>query len=297
MVREDIYELARAGTELGLIMAMAPCGLLMDRASTRRIRDSGVRRISLSLDGADAATHDAFRGVDGSFAAVLRGAALARGEGLEFQINTTVTRRNVGQLESILSRAVELGAAAFHPFLLVPTGRARDLADCALDPQEYERVLVWLFERSRRAPIQIKPTCAPHYHRVLRQRGPAVEAPVAAGRPGAHPMGALSRGCMGGSSFAFVSHTGRVQICGFLEEEAGDLRREGLSFRAVWERSPLFARVRDVDGYGGRCGVCEFRRVCGGCRARAYAASGDCLAEEPYCVHQPAAAGRGLAPR
>ncbi len=289
MVREDIYTLARAGTELGLPMAMAPCGLLVDAPAVRRMQKAGIRRISLSLDGADAATHDAFRGVEGSFRAVLRAAGLAREAGLEFQINTTVTRLNVGQLEAILDRAVELGAAAFHPFLLVPTGRARDLVDCEIEPAEYERVLGWLFERSREAPIQIKPTCAPHYHRILRQRQSAADR-----QPAGHPMAALSRGCLGGQSFAFVSHTGLVQICGFLDLPAGDLREEGLDFRPVWERSPLFARVRDVDGYGGRCGVCEFRRVCGGCRARAYAATGDCLAEEPYCVHQPAADRRGV---
>lgn len=305
MVREDVYRLARAATERGLPVAMAPCGLLVDGPAVRRMQEAGVRRISLSLDGADAATHDAFRGVTGSFASVVRAAERARAAGLEFQINTTVTRLNVAQLEEIRRRAVELGAVGFHPFLLVPTGRAAGLAEYEIEPEEYERVLGWLYERSLDSPIQIKPTCAPHYHRILHQRAGerprgasagAAEAGAERNRHG-HGMAALSHGCMGGQSFAFISHTGRVQICGFLDLEAGDLRREEFRFRSIWEHSPLFARVRDVDGYGGKCGACEYRRVCGGCRARAYAAGGDFLAEEPFCVYQPeGTAGDGRGP-
>ncbi len=306
MAREDIYRLAARGTELGLRVVMAPCGLLVDRQSVRRMLEAGIRRISLSLDGADARTHDDFRQVEGAFEAVIRAAGLARREGLEFQVNTTVTRLNLGQLDRILRLAVELGAAAFHPFLLVPTGRARDLAELEIDPAEYERALGWLVERGRDTPIQIKPTCAPHYYRIHRQKekaeGKAAGRPAAsaAGAPmpsaPAHGMAAMTRGCLGGQAFAFVSHTGRVQICGFLDLEAGDLRREGLDFRRIWDHSPLFAAVRDPQRYRGRCGRCEYHRVCGGCRARAHALTGDFLAEEPNCTYQPSRRPSGTAP-
>jgi radical SAM protein with 4Fe4S-binding SPASM domain len=303
MVREDIYRIAERGTALGLRVVMAPCGLLMDPQSTHRLRQAGIQRISLSIDGADAATHDGFRQSEGAFSAVLRAAGLAREEGLEFQVNTTVTRLNVGQLEAILELAIRLGAVSYHPFLLVPTGRGRELADLAIDPREYERVLGWIHQRSLDCPIQLKPTCAPHYYRILRQeerkagREPAGGGPGdlprpparagASGPPREHGLNAMTKGCLGGQSFAFVSHTGKVQICGFLDLEAGDLRQAGFDFRRIWEGSPLFESVRDYDRYKGKCGACEYLRVCGGCRARAFAATGDHLAEEPFCVYEP----------
>ncbi len=287
MVREDVYRIAERGTALGLRVVMAPCGLLMDPESTRRLREAGIQRISLSIDGADAATHDGFRRTEGAFAAVLRAAGLAREQGLEFQVNTTVTRLNVGQLEQILELAIRLGAVSYHPFLLVPTGRGRELAELAIDPLEYERVLTWLYRRSLECPIQLKPTCAPHFYRILRQQGPAAGGPERPPAREGHGLNAMTKGCLGGQSFAFVSHTGKVQICGFLDLEAGDLRQADYDFRRIWEGSPLFESVRAYDRYKGKCGACEYLRVCGGCRARAYAAVGDHLAEEPYCVYEP----------
>ncbi len=284
MAREDIYAIARHGTDLGLRVVMAPCGTLMDPASTRAIVEAGIQRISLSIDGAEAAAHDSFRGVSGAFDSVLRAARLAREQGLEFQVNTTVTRLNVGQLERILELAIELGAVSHHPFLLVPTGRGRELADLAIAPQEYERVLSWIYRRSLECPIQLKPTCAPHYYRIMRQEESRAGRTVSRET---HGLAAMTRGCLGGQSFAFVSHTGAVQICGFLDLPAGDVRETGLDFRPIWEGSSLFREVRDPSRYGGKCGLCEYLRVCGGCRARAFAVSGDHMAEEPFCVYRP----------
>jgi heme b synthase len=286
MLREDIWDIARRGTELGLRMVMAPCGALVTQDAARRMIECGIRRISLSLDGATAETHDAFRRVEGSFDAVIQAALNARAAGLEFQINTTITRRNVGEIEAILRLAVEMGAVAYHPFLLVPTGRGRDLADEALSPEEYERVLNWIYEQRQSLSIQFKPTCAPHYYRILRQREKEAGRSVATQT---HGLDAMTKGCMGGQSFAFISHVGKVQICGFLEVECGDLRASDYDFKTIWETSDVFRAMRNPDEYGGRCGYCEYRRVCGGCRARAYAVTGDYLAEEPFCVYQPAA--------
>ncbi len=286
MARSDIYEIAEYGTKLGLRMVMAPCGLLMDRENTRTMKESGIMRISLSIDGADRKTHDSFRQIDGAFDAVLNAARIAREEGLEFQINSTITKLNCSQIDGMLRLAIDLGAVGFHPFLLVPTGRGSDLADYEIDPQEYENVLTWIYERSLDAPIQLKPTCAPHYYRIFRQKEREKGDRVAVET---HGLSAMTKGCLGGQSFAFISNTGRVQICGFLEEKAGDVRENAYDFRTIWETSPLFLKMRDVDGYNGRCGICEYRRVCGGCRARAFATTGDYLDEEPYCVYRPMA--------
>jgi len=292
MLREDIYDIAKYGTDIGLRMVMAPCGELVTEQAARKMLDSGIKRISLSIDGPDAESHDGFRGVDGAFDNVLKAAEAARSTGLEFQINTTVSSYNLGQLERILKLAVDLGAAAFHPFLLVPTGRGKELAHLELSPEEYEKTLNWIYDASLESPIQFKPTCAPHYHRIMRQRGSGRQH--SASRSTGHPGGldTLSRGCMGGTSFAFISHVGKVQICGFLDEEAGDLKSNGFDFEKIWFNSPLFNRMRNREEYNGRCGVCEFHNICGGCRARAFAMTGDYMAEEPFCTYTPRALQR-----
>lgn len=289
MLRSDVYEIAGRATELGIRVVMAPCGMLMSEENVRKIVDSGVRMVSLSLDGADPESHDAFRGLDGAFAAALKGIEVAKQAGLQFQINTTVTRDNAGELPRMLDLAEELGAAAFNPFMLVPTGRGEALADSELTPERYEEVLRWLADEREKRDIPIRVTCGPHFQRILRQGHYSV---------GGRPQG----GCLGGKSFAFISYRGKVQICGFMEVECGDLRANDYDFQRVWEESPVLRRIRDVDSYGGRCGYCEYRRVCGGCRARAYSATGDYLAEEPRCSYQPkrsparTRSGKGEAP-
>jgi heme b synthase len=284
MLREDIWDIARRGTELGLRMVMAPCGQMVTEDAARRMIDCGIQRISLSIDGATAESHDAFRQVPGAFDSVIAAARAAKAAGLEFQVNTTVTRHNAAEMEAILNLAIEIGAAAYHPFLLVPTGRGKDLADQELPPEEYERVLSWIYERREGLAIPLKPTCAPHYYRILRQREKEKGRKVT---PQTHGLDAMSKGCMGGQSFAFISHVGKVQICGFLERECGDLREANYDFKKIWDESPVFLEMRDLDGYRGRCGYCEYRSACGGCRARAYAMTGDYLAEEPFCIYQP----------
>ena len=276
MLREDIYDIARYACDLGLHTVMAPCGLLLNDETARKILEAGVRHISISLDGATATSHDAFRGIGGVFDDALRGLEAAKKAGLEFQINTTVSQHNINELPDILELAVRLKAQVFNPFLLVPTGRGKALADQEISAEDYEKTLHWLASQQGRRDIRIRVTCAPHYKRILRQLG---QGPP----PGPHAF----KGCMGGHSFAFVSHRGKVQICGFLDTECGDVRAEDFDFRKIWETSEVFRRVRDVDSYHGRCGVCEYRKVCGGCRARAFALTGDILAEEPFCVHQP----------
>ena len=271
LTRPDVFDIAARSSALGFRTTLATCGRELTGETVTKLLDAGVSRISVSLDGASPSTHDGFRGVPGAFDAAIRGIKTARNRGLPFQINSTLTALNAWELEALHGLASSLGAAGFHPFLLVPTGRGRELSGSALSPQEYERILGDIARIAADSPLEIKPTCSPHYIRIAGS-----------------PARGMTMGCLGGRGFVFISHRGKVQICGFLECEAGDLRREGYDMKRVWETSPLFLDVRDTARYGGKCGRCEYVRVCGGCRARAFAASGDHLGEEPDCAYQPA---------
>jgi len=284
LLRDDIYKIASYGNSLGLRMVLATCGTLLDNQKCTSLKDAGIARISLSIDGATAETHDAFRGVEGAFSGLLRGIDAARAAGLEFQINTTVTKTNLHELPDIYSLALRLGAASFHPFLLVPVGRGGELMDEMISPEEYEKTLNWIYDCQLASEISVKPTCAPHYYRIFREREKELGRIV---KRETHGLNAITKGCLGGQGFAFISHTGAVQICGFLEEKAGDLRTSEYEFGTIWKSSPLFRQVRAVDEYNGKCGYCEYRNVCGGCRARAFAVNGDYLGEEPQCRYQP----------
>jgi len=280
LLREDIFDLAAYGNKLGLRMVMATNGTLVNEEVAKRLLSAGIRRVSVSLDGIDAASHDAFRMVPGAFAGTLAGIEAMKKVGLEFQINTTVTKVNLKDIKGIFKLACTLGAAAHHIFLLVPTGRGKEMADQEIAPQDYEETLNWFYEESLRSPIQLKATCAPHYFRIYYQRGGKKKE-----APADHAFHSMTRGCMGGISFCFISHTGQVQPCGYLELNCGQLKEQ--TFGEIWENSPIFNNLRNLTRYGGKCGRCEFLRVCGGCRARAYELTGDYLAEEPYCIYEP----------
>jgi AdoMet-dependent heme synthase len=286
MLREDIYRLARYATDCSIRVVMSPCGRLINKESAALIKASGMQRISISLDGSNARTHDDFRGVPGAFEAALRGIGFLREAGIEFQINTTVTKHNRDELEGILDLAKKLGAAVFNPFFLVPTGRGAAIADLELSPAEYEKALLWVYEKSRTEPIEVRPTCAPHFNRIAGKQRNAV--PHDNKPSGPHGRHVVSRGCLGGAEFIFVSHRGRVQPCGFLDLACGDLRASGFDLKKIFETSPEFLAIRNRSGYHGKCGACEYIGACGGCRARAFAATGDYLDEEPYCVYMPA---------
>jgi heme b synthase len=287
LLREDLCEIAAYGDGKGLRMVLATNGTLVDEAVAGRMIEAGIRRVSVSLDGADAASHNAFRRVPGAFEGALAGIAAMRKAGMEFQINTTITRANLPRIREIHDLAHRLGAAAHHIFLLVPTGRGKEMAGQAISSLAYEETLNWFYEEGLNCPIQLKATCAPHYYRIFRQRrkeGGGV-SPGSAGGGGGHPLHAMTRGCLGGSGFCFISHTGQIQPCGYLELDCGQVTQMG--FAEIWRDSPIFRDLRDLGRYGGKCGRCEFLRVCGGCRARAYEATGDYLAEEPLCIYEP----------
>src|SRR4030042_603551 len=220
LLRRDIFELASHGSGLGLRMVMATNGTLLTSGIADEIKASGIKRVSVSMDGADAEEHDRFRNVPGAFDSALRGIEILKADGIEFQINTTITRHNSGHIDKILEMAVELGAAAHHIFLLVPTGRARDMVNQEIDSLEYERILHWFYDMRGKVPLHLKATCAPHYYRIMRQearrRGEKIDIET-------YGLDAVTRGCLAGTSFCFISHDGIIQPCGYLELACGAL--------------------------------------------------------------------------
>ena len=314
LFRPDIFQIAMHATEHGLPVALATNGTLIDERVAHAIVDSGVKRVAISIDGADEATHDSFRRQPGSLAAALNGFRHLRRLGMSMQINCTVTRHNVHQIETLYATARELGADALHLFMLVPVGCGVQIAESNMLPaEEYERVLNWMYDKSKERALHLKATCAPHYFRVMRQRAASDHVRIEAahshgkpehvqarsngrGHPGGHPgghgnggspnMAAMTKGCLAGSAICFVSHTGEVFPCGYLPVSAGNVKRQ--SMRDIWEHSEVFGRLRDVEQLEGKCGLCEFKKICLGCRARAfYATRGNYMAEEPQCIYEP----------
>lgn len=282
LLRHDIFEIAKYGTRKKLRMVMAPNGTLITDKIAKQLVDSGIKRISISLDGSSKESHDQFRGVKGAFEGALNGIRHAKNAGIEFQINTTITKTNLDQIPSIQKLAVDLGAVAHHIFLLVPTGRGKYIVDQEITSIEYEETLNWFYTQKEKTPLQLKATCAPHYYRILRQRAKEDGKTVTFQ---SHGLDAVTRGCLGGTGFCFISHQGIVQPCGFLDINCGDVTRQ--SFVEIWKNSKIFKNLRNFNELKGKCGVCEYKKVCGGCRARAYEATGDYLAEEPLCSYIP----------
>lgn len=302
--RPDLFGLVRAGTDLGLAVAVSPSGTpALTRTNLRRLHQAGARALSLSLDGATAAVHDGFRGVPGVFDWTMHGWAAAREIGLKVQVNTTVTRHDVEELPDIARRVHDRGAMTWSAFFLVPTGRGRSLEQ--LTPAEVEDVLNLLYDLG--AVLPVKTTELHHFRRVVLQRrvlaargedpvavlglgelyrrlreravalGLPLDSPERVRRP---PMDVNA-----GRGFVFVSHTGTVHPSGFLPVPAGDVRATPLP--DIYRDSALFRSLRDPAALGGRCGRCEFAAVCGGSRSRAYGLTGDVLAEEPWCGYEP----------
>jgi radical SAM protein with 4Fe4S-binding SPASM domain len=277
--RPDFWDLLAHGTGLGLDVAVAPSGTpLLTPDVVGRLARAGVRAMSLSLDGPDAASHDGFRGVPGCFARTLAAAGAAVGAGIQLQVNTLVTADSLAGLPRVLDVVRGLGAARWSLFFLIQVGRGQGLQQLA--PAACERLLRWLWARGADAGCQVTATEAPHYRRVALQ---AMGAGNGRARGLRHGFGIRD-----GNGIMFVSHTGDVQPSGFLPLVAGNVRVTHPV--EIYRDAPLFRRLREPDGFEGRCGRCEFRHVCGGSRARAYAASGDPTGEDPLCVYEP---GRG----
>jgi radical SAM protein len=279
--RPDLFDLLKRSVELGLRTTVTPSATpLLNAEAIDRLRQCGVARMAVSLDGPDAASHDGFRRVAGSFDRTVFALEHARGIGLDTQVNTTVTRHNLHRLEEIAARVSAAGAKLWSVFFLVVTGRA--MQDDDLTAEEYEQVFGYLYELSKTASFDIKTTEAQHYRRYVAQRR---KAEGATGRPG--PAGVIQRqaGINDGKGFVFISHTGEIFPSGFLPLSAGNVRMEHIC--NAYRNSPLFRRLRDSDQLEGKCGRCEYRNLCGGSRSRSYALTGDYMESDPRCVYQP----------
>ncbi|MFN2425435.1 MAG: TIGR04053 family radical SAM/SPASM domain-containing protein [Candidatus Binatia bacterium] len=302
MKRPDIHEIVEHGVSRGLSMSMTPSATpLVTKAALGRLADAGLSRLAVSIDGANAASHDALRGVPGSFARSLEILADARACGLSLQVNTTVHRGNVDELPALADLLDGYGIVLWSVFFLVPVGRG--LAERRIDPERYEEVFALLAREARRRSYLIKTTEAPHYRRFVlqkrkaarrRERGLAatnVAGKATANGPdtnaatGVVPMGMA--GTNDGNGVLFIGHTGLIQPSGFLPRPCGRFPHD--SIVEVYRNHPLFRSLRDADGFRGKCGSCEFRSICGGSRARTFALTGDALGSDPDCVYQPAA--------
>ena len=283
LYRPDILEIASYASGKDIRVALATNGTLVDTRMAKRIKEAGVQRTSISIDGIDAGTHDEFRGASGAFEAALNGARQLRANGVEIQFNTTVTRHNIDELPQIVELAEREGAKALHIFLLVPVGCGLEVSDAQqISDEEYERVLNWYYEASRKTKMEMRATCAPHYYRIIRQRAREEGRKIT---PKTDGMAAMTKGCLAGTSVCFVSYKGDVMPCGYLPVPAGNIRKQ--SMKEIWETSPLFDELRDPSLLEGKCGACEYKMVCGGCRARALGETGNYLGEEPFCVYEP----------
>ncbi len=274
LLREDIFEVAKYASDSGLRVVMSPSGSNITSECIKKMRGSGVKMISLSLDGSNAEVHDGFRMVLGAFDMAMHNMALARENQMPFRINTTVTQHNLADLPNILKLAVEVSAVEWDVFMLVPTGRGK--IQMEITPEQYEETLQSVYQASLTSEISIKVTCAPQYSRIVAQHAQDNQE-----NKGKH----VGRGCMAGNGFCFISHIGEVYGCGFLPIKVGNIREQ--NFREIYQNAPLFKELRNPALLKGKCGVCNFKVVCGGCRARALSVRKDFLEEEPFCNHHP----------
>jgi radical SAM protein len=301
LMRPDLIDFVRYAAGRGLRVALSPTATaLATRERLREARDAGVARVQISLDGSRPEIQDAFRGREGSFQRTVEILETVRDLGLSLQVGTTVSRYNRDDLDRIADVVAHYGAVMWSLFFLVPTGRGK--VEDMISAEEHERVFNWMYDLSKSAPFDVRTTAAQHYRRVVIQRR-RLEAAVSkgaadsaatvtgAGYSFADGLGQSAKGVNDGNGFAFISHIGDVCPSGFLPLSAGNVRRQ--SFVDIYRSSPLFQELRDYRRLKGKCGLCDFRDVCGGSRARAFGVTGDYLESDPYCAYIPPAARRG----
>lgn len=283
LMRPDIWDIIDYAQEKGAMPVVGTNATLITDEIAQKLAEHKIPRISVSIDFPTAAQHDEFRGEPGAFDASVQGIKLAKKYGVGVQINTTVTKQNHMYMDAIHDLAEDLGVDAFHIFMLVPTGRGSDLLKYELTPDESEAVLTWAYHRQKTSPLHFKPTDSPHYYRIIRQLAKEEGREVTAEEYG---LDAMTRGCLGGITFGFISHVGDVQPCGYFDMQLGNVKVK--PFADIWTESVVFNDLRNYSLLKGKCGACEYRVVCGGCRARALELTGDYMEEEPYCAYVPA---------
>lgn len=284
LLRKDVFQIAEYGTGLGLRMCLATNGMLVTDEICKKIKNSGIRIVSLSLDGSTEKVHDNFRDVKGAFKAMTNAARLFKENGIEFIINSSFTKRNQEEIPKVYKLAKELGATAWYMFMIVPTGRGEEIMNELISKEDYEELLEWHYQMEKgEKDMLVRPTCAPHYYRVVLQKSKDEKAKFQRRTLKFSTGGA--KGCIAGQLICLLDVDGNVLPCSYFPKSAGNVKEQ--SFKDIWENSPLFRDLRDFKSYKGKCGSCEYINVCGGCRARAYAIHGDYMAEEPFCGYMP----------
>lgn len=268
LMRDDIYLLVERAKEKGLRPVFGTNGTLISGETAQRLKKSGAGVMGISLDSVDPSSHDHFRGMPGAWQGAVEGMRACRAAGLPFQIHTTVMEWNLPEVEKLTGFAVEMGAVGHHIFFLVPTGRAVDIETESLRAAQYESLLRRIMRKQTEVEIELKPTCAPQFMRIAAQLGVNTR---------------FSKGCLAGISYCIINPKGIVQPCAYLNIPAGDVRAE--NFGTIWRTAEIFHSLRSGE-YRGSCGVCKYKDICGGCRARAYLYHGDYLAEEPWCLYR-----------
>ena len=292
LLREDIYAIARYGTEQGLRMVMGTSGYLLDQAAAAKLRDAGIRAVAISIDSADPAAHDAFRGVNGVWERAVQGISYCQDEGIDVQINMSVMQPDIGEIKAVIETGMALGVHDYQIFFPVPTGRMQETG--LQSPREYEDLIRQVLIRYRNRDLNIRPTCAPQFRRIADSLG--IKNP------------SWGRGCIAGISYCRIFANGDVTPCPYLPVSAGNVRET--PFPEIWQNSPVFAALRDTERLAGKCGRCSYKTICGGCRGRAYRGSaavsprwcdglerpetleGEICAEDPWCAYEPEDVGR-----
>lgn len=284
LLRKDVFEIASYASGKGLWPVVGTNGVFVSEPLCERMGEAGIRGVALSLDALDAETHDAFRMVEGAFDNTVEGSRVLSRMGMPFIIQTTVGKHNQDELPHIARFAYDLGARVFNVYFLVPTGRGTWVTD--VSPEVYEDTMGELrdLQKTYAGRMVVNSKCAPHYQRYLYEREP--DSPFLKTFDGG------AGGCPAGTHYLGIRPNGDVTPCPYLPVYGGNLREQ--SFKEIWETSDVFTKIRERNALGGRCGECEFSRVCGGCRARAHGAVGDYMAEDPWCTYEPGAHGGEL---
>lgn len=289
LCRDDLFELIAEAEKANIPTALATNGTLIDSKIAGQIANSGIARVSVSLDGATAGVHDELRQLEGSFEKALEGLKNLSQKQVPFQINVTLTKNNAHQLEDVYNLAKSIGAVAVHIFMLVPVGCGQTLAETdMLSAEQYEEKLIEISRLDDLGQMQVKVTCGPHYERVVRQEGLYAKRKkmnIDDGTSIKKEHGKSGKGCLAGLGVLFVSHKGEVFPCGYLPVNCGNILEEKLE--DIWLNNEDLAQMRDPNLLEGKCGICGYRAVCGGCRGRAYGLTGNYMAEEPFCAFIP----------
>jgi heme b synthase len=285
LLRPDVFDIARYGTDLGFRMCLATNGTLVTEDTCKNIKDANIKMVSLSLDGAKAETHDDFRNEKGAFDGTMNAIKLFNKHNIPFLINSSFTVRNKNEIPEIYKLVKGLGATAWYMFMIVPTGRGEDIMEELIPEKLYDEILEWHYQVEKEEnELLMRPTCAPHYYRIVRQK--AIEQGEKFERRNLKFSTGGSKGCLAAQLICLIDVDGEVLPCSYFPKSGGNVKTT--PFKEIWEKSELFQNLRDFKSYKGSCGQCEYVNVCGGCRARSYAIHGDYLAQEPFCSYTPA---------